>query len=79
MILKDVYLVPDSRISLISLSRMLRAGWRADMTGSGGQLKRAKETLTLEKPGSLWTVLLGCVTSGDVGDRLFDGKDAPGD
>ncbi len=49
------------------------------MTGGGGQLKRAKETLTLEKPGSLWTVLLGCVTSGDVGDRLFDGKDAPGD
>jgi len=26
MILKDVYLVPDSRISLISLSRMLRDG-----------------------------------------------------
>jgi len=44
--LKDVYLVPESGISLISLSRMLRAGWRADMTGSGGQLKRAKETLT---------------------------------
>ena len=61
MILKDVYLVPDSRISLISLSRMLRAGWRADMTGSGGQLKRAKETLTLDKRGSLWTVILGIV------------------
>jgi hypothetical protein len=80
MILKDVYLIPESRISLISLSRMLRAGWRAYMTGSGGQLKRAKETLLLDQARQPLDRHIGqCATSSDVGDRSFDGKDAPGD
>jgi hypothetical protein len=61
MVLKDVYHVPTSRISLISLSRLLKWGWVADMKDIGGALKRKGERLTLEKKGSLWTVVLGTV------------------
>jgi hypothetical protein len=34
----NVYLVPGSRISLLSLSTLLRQGWKADMRYNGGSL-----------------------------------------
>ena len=57
--LRDVYHVPTARISLCSLSRLLRWGWRADLKGDGGTLERRQEKLALRKRGSLWTVRLG--------------------
>ena len=61
MILTDVYYVPKSRVKLVSLSRLLKAGWEASLTSTGGRLAKRHEKLTLEKRSSLWTVVLGMI------------------
>ena len=59
--LKDVYYVPASRVSLLSLSSLLKHGWTVDMRDGGGTIKRGKERLTLRKDGPLWTTVIGTV------------------
>jgi hypothetical protein len=59
--LKDVYYVPASRVSLLSLSSLLKHGWTVDMRDGGGTIKRGKERLTLQKDGPLWTTVVGTV------------------
>jgi hypothetical protein len=59
--LKDVYYVPASRVSLLSLSSLLKHGWTVDMRDGGGTIKRGKERLTLRKDGPLWTTVVGTV------------------
>jgi hypothetical protein len=59
--LKDVYYVPASRVSLLSLSSLLKHGWTVDMRDGGGTIKRGKERLTLRKDGPLWTTVVRTV------------------
>jgi hypothetical protein len=59
--LKDVYYVPASRVSLLSLSSLLRHGWTVDLRDGGGTIKRGKERLTLRKDGPLWTTVVRTV------------------
>jgi hypothetical protein len=59
--LKEVYYVPASRVSLLSLSSLLKHGWTVDMRDGGGTIKRGTERLTLRKDGPLWTTVLGTV------------------
>jgi hypothetical protein len=59
--LKEVYYVPASRVSLLSLSSLLKHGWTVDMRDGGGTIKRGTERLTLQKDGPLWTTVLGTV------------------
>jgi hypothetical protein len=59
--LKDVHYVPASRVSLLSLSSLLKHGWTVDMRDGGGTIKRGKERLALRKDGPLWTTVVGTV------------------
>ena len=56
-----MYYVPASRVSLLSLSSLLKHGWTVDMRDGGGTIKRGKERLTLRKDGPLWTTVIGTV------------------
>ena len=51
--LKNVYYVPASRVSLLSLSSLLKHGWTVDMRDGGGTIKRGRERLTMRKDGPL--------------------------
>jgi hypothetical protein len=55
--LRDAYYVPASRVSLLSLSSLLKHGWTVDMRDGGGTIKRGKERLTLRREGPLWTTV----------------------
>jgi hypothetical protein len=77
--LKDVYYVPASRVSLLSLSSLLKHGWTVDMRDHGGTIKRGKERLTLRKDGPLWTTVIGTVEllilsagSGSLGKSVLE-------
>ena len=59
MILKDVYYTPESRISLMSLSKMIEGGWKANLQPDGGDISTARGRLTLTKRGPLWTTTIG--------------------
>jgi hypothetical protein len=59
--LKDVYYVPSLRVSLLSLSSLLKHGWTVDMRDGGGTIRRGEERLTLRKDGPLWTTVVGTV------------------
>ena len=54
---QDVYLVPESRVGLLSVQRMMEKGWQVAMTRTGGWWKKNKVRLTSEKKGGLWTIL----------------------
>ena len=56
LVLKDVFLVPDSRVSLLSLSCLTGRGWDADFR-RGKVVCRGLE-LDLLKKGALWTLAL---------------------
>jgi hypothetical protein len=51
MTLKDVYYVSASRNSLLSLSSLLKYGWKVDRRDGGGKITRCKERLTLRQEG----------------------------
>jgi hypothetical protein len=54
---RDAYYVPASRVSLLSLSSLLKHGWTVDMRDGGGTIKRGRERLTLRKDGLWWTTV----------------------
>ena len=57
--LMDVHHVPSSRVSLLSLTVMVRNGWKAEFGDKGGVLWKGNERLTMYRKGSLWSVHLG--------------------
>jgi hypothetical protein len=57
--LKEVYYVPASRVSLLSLSSLLKHGWKVDMRDGGERSSVARHDLTLRKDGPLWTTGVG--------------------
>ena len=55
----DVHYVPELRVNLLSPSRMMRHGWKVNITDTGGSLSRNKERVSIQRQGDLWTIRLG--------------------
>jgi transposase InsO family protein len=55
----DVHYVPELRVNLLSPSRMMRHGWKVNITDTGGSLSRNKERVSIRRRGDLWTIRLG--------------------
>ena len=55
----DVLHVPNSRVSLLSYTRLIERGWKVDLTTTGGSVRRGNERLTVGKHGSLWSIRIG--------------------
>ena len=51
--IKDVYYVPESRVSLLSIQRMMKKGWKVQMMSSGGIIRKNQDKLMIEKSGGL--------------------------
>ena len=47
--IKDVFYVPESRVSLLSVQRIMDKGWKVQMTSSGGVIRRNQDKLTIQE------------------------------
>jgi hypothetical protein len=63
VVVRDVFHVPKSRVSLLSLSRLLKMGWKANLEDRGGTISKDEVgQVTLTKKGPLWITHIGDIT-----------------
>jgi hypothetical protein len=78
--LKKAYYVPASRVSLLSLSSLLKHSWTVDMRDGGVvTIQLGKERLALRDDGPLWTTVVGTIEmlilaagTGDQGKSVLE-------